>query len=351
MINAKSAVALKDIISMPEWFPVSIDADNQEIVFINVDKKSLINASFHDGRTAIEYTRDPVSVSIDAAIDCANNTPMPEAITRIVAHTSFCGSTLLSRLLSLGGACFAYREPQVLVELTALKAQGHQITRVSDLWSRLVGFIAGQFSLPWTFDQGVLLKPSNWANGLLNDLPSNLNYRIVAMTSSISSYLCAHLRGGDARIRYSLNLLKSLRNLIDGLGARIDHIEKLPLSPLSNVLHLLALCLLAQESLIRQAQQRFEQPLRLTKEQLLEDPERATLASAKALGLSQTQAAGIGFHETLQSNAKEDHASRYSASKEEAYTEQLMQSCGGDISAACDWYTQQPIEVFAGVKL
>ncbi|MFT6517762.1 MAG: hypothetical protein ACJATP_001428 [Candidatus Azotimanducaceae bacterium] len=343
MINAKSAVALKDIISTPEWFPASIDADNQEIVFINVDKKSLINASFHDGRTAIEYTRDPVRVSIDAAIDCANNTPMPETITRIVAHTSFCGSTLLSRLLSLGGACFAYREPQVLVELTALKVQSHQLSGVSDLWSRLVGFIVGQFSLPWTHGQGVLLKPSNWANGLLNDLPSNQNYRIVAMTSSISSYLCAHLRGGDARIRYSLNLLKSLRHMIDGLGARIDHIEKLPLSPLSNVLHLLAFCLLAQESLIRQAQQRFEQPLRLTKEQLLENPEWATLASANALGLSQTQAVGIGFHATLQSNAKEDHASRYSVSKEEAYTEELMQSCGRDISAACDWYTQQAI--------
>jgi hypothetical protein len=52
---------------------------------------------------------------------------------------------------------------------------------------------------------------------------------------------------------------------------------------------------------------------------------------------------GIGFHATLQSNAKEDHASRYSVSKEEAYTEELMQSCGRDISAACDWYTQQAI--------
>lgn len=68
------------------------------------------------------YTRDPVRINIDAAIDCANNTPMPETITR------------------------------------------------------LVGFIVGQFSLPWTHDQGVMLVSA----GKLDQAGAALPKRIMS---------------------------------------------------------------------------------------------------------------------------------------------------------------------------
>ncbi|MFT5099073.1 MAG: hypothetical protein ACI9VI_001666 [Candidatus Azotimanducaceae bacterium] len=261
-------ISLVNIVSEPDWFPVSINAEHHEITFINVDKKRLAGSAFHDGRTVIRRSPHSVSVDMEEIITCTERASVPLRPLRIVGHTSFCGSTLLSRLLSLDDTCFTYREPQVLVELTDLKAQHHQLTHSKEMWQGLVEFVFGQFSLPWADGQDMAIKPANWTNGLLDDLLTRPADRIVTMSSSIDSYLLANLRGGDASIRYSLNLLNSLISQVDRVSARVNKIEGRPLSPFGNVLHLLTLCLLAQESVLKGVYARFEGSVHLTKDQL-----------------------------------------------------------------------------------
>lgn len=230
-----------------------------------------------------------------------------------------------------------------MVELTNLKAQQHPLTHTSDLWSRIIEFVLGQLSLPWPSSQEVVIKPSNWANSLLDDLPMKLSDCIVTISSSIESYLQANLRGGDARICYSLNLLNSMTSQVEGLSTKVDQIERQPLFPLGNVLHLLTQCLLAQESALRRVQGRFEQSIHLTKERLLENPRKATMAASAALNLSHFPGSGADdrFEESLQQNAKEDRISNFSQNKESEHTEWLMKSYGDEISAACAWYAMQ----------
>jgi hypothetical protein len=47
------------------------------------------------------------------------------------------------------------------------------------------------------------------------------------------------------------------------------------------------------------------------------------------------------FEKALLQNAKEDQASSFSKNREEKHGEWWMKRYGDEISAACDWYTQQ----------
>ena len=99
MINKKNGVSMTKIVSGPDCFPASINAENREITFINVDKKKLNSSAFHEGRTAISLASDSVNFDIDKIINFANSVSLPVRPIRIIGHTSFCSSTLLSRLL------------------------------------------------------------------------------------------------------------------------------------------------------------------------------------------------------------------------------------------------------------
>lgn len=89
----------RHILDDPANFLHSIDIDNDTAVFVRTDPQLLRDLSFIDGRTSITVDR-PVPLTLQALAQRVEPDPEPD---RFLFNVSFCGSTLLSRLLDVRG--------------------------------------------------------------------------------------------------------------------------------------------------------------------------------------------------------------------------------------------------------
>lgn len=334
----------EDVLSRPNWLLSGVNTDREAFIFSNVQRDSLDAMAFHDGRTPLKHKADSISVDIEDALSWQRGSTRPNAPLQLINHTAFCGSTLLSRMLATAPEVACYREPQVLVELADLKACGHRLTREPLVWNEIVHFALQQFTQHWEGQSTTVLKPSNWANTLLNDITLRMPVRVVMMTCDIEDYLLAHLRGGRERISYSLRLLNQLALCSNSLQSRIDALEKHRPSGLPNILHLLALNLQAQqELLIRQNQVNTWDSMELTKHALLHQPVTSIMHTASVLRLETHWYASTRLKEITRVNAKEDSQSGFSASEESLQNTWLRREYESEIQAACDWFYQSTL--------
>ncbi|MEM7432731.1 MAG: hypothetical protein AAF351_12480 [Pseudomonadota bacterium] len=205
----------------------------REFEFVRVSQRSLEAVAFHDGRSTFSSSHERIRVPIDDALTAygAESSVAP----RLILHSSFCGSTLLSRSLGSLTNVVSYREPQVLIELADRSS-------AFDRSNTVAHFAIEQFQKTWTNDQQAILKPSNWANTLLE---ANLNHwptaKVVVLSQDLTTYLVANLRGGKARMRYSLNLLSRHSVAAPHVREDVEKIERSSLDGIDEVLRLLAI--------------------------------------------------------------------------------------------------------------
>ncbi|GEM_PF-6893497 len=109
-------------------------------------------------------------------------------------HSSLCGSTFLSRILSLPGTTCALREPWILRQLADWRRgllpgpeapQAHAVTRRTDVLLQLLN----RACLP---GEQLIIKPTNLANILLLDHPPT--DPVLILTGTLTEFLAAVLR-------------------------------------------------------------------------------------------------------------------------------------------------------------
>jgi len=332
---------VEEVVSQACWFPASIDFAKHQIQFIHTSHNTLDNSAFHDGRTPIELDSQTVAVDIDEALqwhECGatRHTPM-----RIIAHTSFCGSTLLARLLSSDSKNFSYREPQILVELSNLRNARQGPGLFHSRWAAIVAFVFAQFSLHWPQHHAAIVKPSNWANSLLADLHGHADLHMVQISSDITSYLCANLRGGKPRISYSLNLLNHLCEGRPLFRQALTDIENMQLPGISNILHLLALCLCIQEYEFQKNRAQNDRVLELNKNDLMVNPQRAVDLSVKALDIAKPYNTREDLHRAISVNAKTDERAAFSPTQESLQDSWIKREYSAELETACAWFAQR----------
>lgn len=331
---------LEEIVSRACWFPVSIDPEKSQIRFVQTSRERLDSCAFHDGRTPIALNGNAATLDIDEALQWHYSGKGEHSPLRIVAHTSFCGSTLLSRLLSLETKNCAYREPQILAELSNLKNEKHALTQSSDRWEALVAFAYQQFTLCWPDQQAAIIKPSNWANTLLADLGKRHDLRLVQISSDIESYLCANLRGGKPRISYSLKLLNHLSQARTSIESAITEIDQMQLPGIANILHLLALCLLVQEAEFDANKEQASRVLAISKRDLMVNPGSTANCAARTLNIDETCNADESLQRALRTNAKTDKQASYSSTEENLQNSWLKREYAVELEAACSWFEE-----------
>ena len=274
------------VLTAPNWFPFRLDIEAEMISFIETDRGLLSASAFIDGRTPLTRTDQVTHVPVDHALGWLDATPaQPD---RLIAHTAFCGSTLLARVLDIEGRSFAYKEPQILIDLAKLKAAGHAICKDKEKWRRLVAFCLAQFRLPWAQGEVCLIKPSNWANTLLPDmLSASRDMRLVLMRLDLEAFLIAVLRGGNARIGYCLSCLNHFLAGNSGQAKLARATDQAALPPLVKVLRLVAILHQIQVGIFNSLARKLptEHVMQFTKEQLLLSPHETTLAASKTLEL------------------------------------------------------------------
>lgn len=244
-----SKLQLQSILGEPAWLLSGIDADTKQLIFVETTESQIRRLPFLDGREPVSNTGREVSVPLKQLID-RSSAPCDVLSGGVVLHTSFCGSTLLSQLIQASTNVLVYREPQILVQLADLKAAGHPISTDKSLWNGLLSLVGQQLQKSW-MNVPTVIKPSNWANTLLNDFDIiNPAGRFVVLTIPEDDFLLANLRGGKSRLNFSLSLLNHY--LKAGLASRQDvlEVERGGHSPMGRLLRLLVVLHRAQASLL-----------------------------------------------------------------------------------------------------
>jgi hypothetical protein len=127
-----------------------------------------------------------------------------EVPIRFIFHVSFCGSTLLSRLLDHPGRSLVLREPQSLSDLAARRAMLDQAGGYDARVDRMTATLPALLARRWDPDEPVVIKPSNWINNLAPALCGG-SPAVLPLFLSMQprAFLLAVFRGGYDRIAFT----------------------------------------------------------------------------------------------------------------------------------------------------
>lgn len=243
---------LPAILSDPQYLPHAIDPGGNSITFLPTTRERLRRPSFIDGRS--DFATGPaVSLPLDAMLAEAGAARAGE-VDRMIFHVSFCGSTLLARMLDVPGASFVLKEPNILVELAGWRA-AHGAGD-DPRFAPALAWVRAALRRHWRAGERVLIKPSNWANNLLEDLtadPSSL--RPLFVTMERRPFLLAVLRGGRDRLAFTAQVAAHLAGKGDGQAMLRDAIGATG-DPIGRAVHLAALTLHLQTGMFVKAMRR-----------------------------------------------------------------------------------------------
>lgn len=199
-------LSIEQIVGNPAFLPHSIDPAARAVVFGPTTERQLREAAFIDGRTDI-WAGPPVSIPFSAI------KAKPAGPGRYIFHMSFCGSTLLARLIDRPGKVLSLKEPNCLVDLANWKTAG-----AGKDFEPVLRFCRAMLQRPWTEDEAVVIKPSSWANNLIDEFAAD--GEAVFVTISRGRFVRAVLRGGSPRLAFTARLAAHLApSIAGGAGA------------------------------------------------------------------------------------------------------------------------------------
>jgi hypothetical protein len=278
----------QSILDSPEYFLDAIDWQNESFNFVKTTREILSTSSFLDGRTALSKDHDGYSLPISEALGWQKRGIANRPVNRFIFHMSFCGSTLVSRVLDRPGVAITYKEPQVLLQLAAIKAANAEWYRNKEQWHGLMTFVLSQLSKRWSPEEPVVIKPSNWANSMLPQLiEDGGSSRALFLSISADDFLISVFRGGSDRVQFTYAVLVHLVTAFPEFARVIANVEADKLSSadtfarLSLVVHAIQHKAFAQVS----GNISLTDSCRYDYQELLNSPAGYLQRSAKALDL------------------------------------------------------------------
>jgi hypothetical protein len=181
----------EELATRPEYFLTGLDLDRRECEFLRVDPGAYRSSAFLDHRLLSER-REPFRAPLDAMARLIQGSAAQPPINYIF-HTAFCCSTLISRCLDMEGICNGLREPSVLMQMANAKRLAGSIPGRDAGWEPALGTVLSLLAKCRAGDESVLIKPTNAANSLAEDilrmprtggvllLHSNLKYFLVSI--------------------------------------------------------------------------------------------------------------------------------------------------------------------------
>lgn len=268
----------------PAWLPHALEPAGVRLVRASPER--LRAASFLDGREPFGDAEASVSFATFAAAAAAwPATPMPS-----VLHVSFCGSTLLSRLLDIPGWTIVYREPAIHIALADRVSAGLPL---SDVLRQTTAAFARQVG-----EARPIVKPTSWANALIPSWAAARAIDPVFVTMEARDFLRAVFRGGRDRIGYTMRLASHLRSLVTQTPAWLEAATGDRGEPLDVAARVTLVALAAQTALMRGARA----TLHLSSDRVIDassifsDPRAAGERVASIFGLGRIDSEAIGRH-------------------------------------------------------
>lgn len=164
------------------WFPVDLHVQEHRYGFLHVDDAVLERSSFLDTRIDAKLA-EAVPVAADSLGELKVGNP-----PGWLFHTSFCGSTLLARMLHVPPHNVCLREPMVFRRLGDARYTGQPI-------EPLIPQAAALFSRPWHPGGRVIVKPTHAALNIAADLlEASPGSRAMVLTSTLDDFLVSNLK-------------------------------------------------------------------------------------------------------------------------------------------------------------
>lgn len=205
--------AIEELLSNPEYYFNRIDLGTRECEFLKIDKSAYQRSAFMDHRLQ-SSTKVPVHVPLNSLSDAiqAASENAPAGPFSYIFHTSFCCSTLLSHCLQLEGAALTVREPSVLMQLANLKRVPHPEFASPAQQHALLRMASRLLSKSTRAGEAVIIKPTNAANNLIEDIAGHVRPRgILLLYSSLEYFLVSIAKkneGGRAFVRHVFNIIR-----------------------------------------------------------------------------------------------------------------------------------------------
>ena len=214
----------------PEWLPHSFDGDGRRIAMIHVPR------DMHDSLTFLNDqnfgNRFDVAIHDSGQIASFADTA-PEGPLHFIFHTAFCGSTLLTKALTVPGKVMGLKEPIVLNDL-ALRTLRNGPSAEQQRLRLMLRLLAR----PFDEHGAVIVKPSNVANRLLAPtLETRPKSRAILLHSDLPGMLLGVAKAGLERRQWVRQLYVSLSQWAPGgLGQdpeKVIELADLPLAALA----------------------------------------------------------------------------------------------------------------------
>lgn len=169
------------------WYPVDLDTNSDMFRMVSVDPEAFPEPAFHDVRMDLDLATSTWVPTCDV--------PLLPASAVWIWHTSFCGSSLLSRMLQIPPELFALREPLILRRLSDRAHAGGDI-------SKWIAPSLGLLSRPWAPWGMVVLKPTHAAlNVAIQLMQVASNARMVLLTSDLEDFVVSYLKKSRETLR------------------------------------------------------------------------------------------------------------------------------------------------------
>lgn len=312
-----AAAVARDASLIPHAMP-----DDRHFAFRRVTPADLRRASFLDGRMPVGEPAEvcPIAHLIAAAPTSQISVPLPT-----IFHVSFCGSTLLSRLLDVPGDTQVYREPAIQIALADRLVAGMPVDTPLNLATQLLGRPVA--------DARPIVKPSNWANVLLPAFTSARNVRPLFITMRPRAFLTAVFRGGRDRMAFTMRAANHFAKALPDGHAMMAEAMGADRVPLAQAARLTLVALELQLRLFASAQTQFGTDAILDEQDIRRDPQAATAFAADALGLAHFVS---GIAGESGAHAK-DPAQRFSSAAEAQANDLIIAEHGPIFDAALRW--------------
>jgi len=192
----------------PAYFLHSLDIEGDQAVFIPTSRALLSEAAFIDGRSPIA-TGTPLAARLSELLSAPREEPTgPD---RYIFHMSFCGSTLLSRLLDVPGRSLVMKEPNCLADLANWKTLSLRAGRPVGRLGPALQLARSALRRRWADGEAVTVKPSSWVNNLLDELVEDREGILpLFVTIDRAAFVRAVFRGGTERLAFTAQLAQHL---------------------------------------------------------------------------------------------------------------------------------------------
>ena len=191
------------LVAEPVNFLHAVDLEADQAVFFETNRRLLSEAAFVDGRSDIAVG-PPEFARLSELMRASSREP---ASDRFIFHLSFCGSTLLSRLLDAPGQSLVLREPNCLVDLATWKSLKRRAGGATERLGPALQLARHALRRPFELGEAVTIKPSSWANNLIDELAADADAILpLFVTIDRPSFLRAVFRGGTDRLTFTAQL-------------------------------------------------------------------------------------------------------------------------------------------------